>query len=388
MRRDKAPQGAKGPSSKRGTPSASKVASQQWESACTPEQLAKRGARKAVNLALQGGGAHGAFGWGVLDKLLEDDRLAPDAISATSAGAMNAVVMAIGISEGGKDGARARLEEFWREVSRAGQLWNPIRQAPWDGFGGNGNGNGGGMPSGLSIGYLMFEAMTRIWSPYQFNPFDLNPLKDVLGKVVDFERLRGCRHATRLFLCATNVRTSKIRVFENHEITPEAVMASACLPYVFKAVEVEGEHYWDGGFMGNPAIFPLIYRGASRDVIVVHINPIVRDTVPTTAPEIFDRMNEISFNSSLMREMRAIAFVSRLLEEEAVDDTRYKRMLIHAVRNDEEMARYGAESKFDSSWSFLCHLRDAGRAATTAWLEASFEGVGQRTTIDLAGTYL
>jgi NTE family protein len=355
----------------------------QWRSACTPEQVQARGSRKPVNLALQGGGAHGAFGWGVLDRLLEDGRLAPDAISATSAGAMNAVVMAIGISEGGFDGARAKLQEFWSEISRAGRMWNPLGISPWR-PGGDTNGRGGG----FSLGFMLFEAVTRLWSPYQLNPFDLNPLRDVLVKVVDFERLRKCPHATRLFLSATNVRTSKIRVFENHETTPSVVLASACLPYIFKAVEVEGEHYWDGGFMGNPAIFPLIYRGASRDVIVVHINPIVRESLPYTAPEIFDRMNEISFNSSLMREMRAIAFVTRLIEEEAVDPQRYQRMLIHSIRDDTEMSRHGAESKLDPSWEFITHLRDAGRAAAGAWLEENFAQVGHRTTVDLAATYL
>lgn len=350
----------------------------EWESACTPEQLKARGTRKPVNLALQGGGAHGAFGWGVLDKLLEDGRLALDAMSATSAGAMNAVVMAIGYSQGGRDGAREQLQRFWREVSLAGRIWNPVQAAS----------NGDFSTPASSIGYWMFETVTRVWSPYQLNPFDLNPLKDVLTKVVDFERLRRCPHAPRLFLSATNVRTSKIRVFENAEITADAVMASACLPYLFKAVEIDGEHFWDGGFMGNPAIFPLIYRGASRDVIVVHINPIVRDTLPTTAPEIFDRMNEISFNSSLMREMRAIAFVTKLLEEESVDDRRYKRMLIHSIRNDREMARHGVETKLDSSWTFLERLRDAGREAAALWLDASYGNVGKRTTVDLTETYL
>ena len=358
-----------------------------FETACTDEQIAARGTRRPVNLALQGGGAHGAFGWGVLDKLLEDGRLALDAVSATSAGAMNGVALAYGMSEGGNDGARAKLEEFWREVSAAGQVWNSLMHSPWEAISSS-TGGASVWPSSASIGFLMFEAVTRVLSPYQLNPFDINPLRDVLTKVVDFERLRTCPHATRLFLCATNVRTSKIRVFENADVTPDAVMASACLPYIFKAVEIDGEHYWDGGFMGNPAIFPLIYRGASRDVIVVHINPIVRDSVPTTAPEIFDRMNEISFNSSLMREMRAIAFVSKLLEDEAVSNTRYKRMFVHSIRNDAEMAKYNAESKVDSSWCFLTQLRDAGRAAAAAWLTENFDGIGKRTTVDLAGTYL
>ena len=353
------------------------------ETACTPEQIAARGSRKPINLALQGGGAHGAFCWGVLDRLLEDGRFAPDAISATSAGAMNAVVMAIGMSEGGYEGARARLSTFWRKVSRTAPLWSPIALPGWNRL----NELVPWQPQ-PSIGYFLFEAMTRVWSPYQLNPFDINPLREILVETVDFERLRRCPHATRLFLSATNVRTSKIRVFENPEITPDVVMASACLPYLFKAVEIDGEHYWDGGFMGNPAIFPLIYRGASRDVIVVHINPIVRPDVPTTAPEIFDRMNEIAFNSSLMREMRAIAFVTRLLETEAIDDVRYKRMLIHSIRDDLAMSQWGAESKLNPEWSFLQRLFEAGRATADAWLDTSARHIGQRSSVDLADVYL
>jgi len=351
--------------------------------ACTREQIEERGTRKPVNLALQGGGAHGAFAWGVLDKLLEDDRLAVDAISATSAGAMNAVVMAYGISLGGRDGARAKLLEFWSEISRAGSLYSPVRPMPWESWFTLNH-----RQHDVSASFFLFQMITHIWSPYQINPLGLNPLKDVLEKVVDFDRLNYCPHATRLFLSATNVRTGKIRIFENHEITCDSVLASACLPYLFKAVEIDGEHYWDGGFLGNPAIFPLIYRGASNDVIVVHINPLVRDRVPKTAPEIFDRMNEISFNSSLMREMRGIAFVSRLLEDDALDDRRYSKMLIHAISDDEEMGHHGVSTKLSPDWDFLCHLRDAGRRAAEKWLAEHLGRVGVATSIDIAGVYL
>lgn len=354
-----------------------------FKSACTPEQIAERGTRKPVNLALQGGGAHGAFGWGVIDRLLEDDRLAPDAISATSAGAMNAVVMAWGVSQGGREGARAKLAEFWKKISEVGEAWNPVRPdklMPWM--------KGADWPLDLSPAYLMFQAVTHTFSPYQLNPLDLNPLRDVLEHVVDFAHLRRCPLATRLFLCATNVRTGKIKVFENAEITVDAVLASACLPSIFKAVEIDGEHYWDGGFMGNPAIFPLIYAGASRDVVIVHINPLVQDRLPTSAPEIFDRMNEISFNSSLMREMRAIAFVSRLIEEEKIDPDRYQRMLIHAISDDVEMRQHGAWSKLNPDWGFIMHLFTKGRAAASAWLDAHAGDVGKRSSVDIAATYL
>ncbi len=354
-----------------------------FRSACTTEQLAARGTRKAINLALQGGGVHGAFAWGVLDRLLEDDRLALDAISATSAGAMNAVVMAWGVSQGGREGGRAKLAEFWHKVSKTGEMWNPVRPdvlAPWL--------KDATWPFDLSPAYLLFQAVTHTFSPYQLNPLDLNPLRDVLHDVVDFEHLQRCPFATRLFLCATNVRSGKIRVFQNGEITADAVLASACLPYIFKAVEIDGEHYWDGGFMGNPAIFPLIYEGASRDVLIVHINPLVQDRLPTSAPEIFDRMNEISFNSSLMREMRAIAFVSRLVEEEKLDTNRYQRMLIHAISDDDEMRKHGAWSKLNPDWTFISRLFETGRAAGGRWLDAHVGDVGTRSSVDIAATYL
>jgi NTE family protein len=353
------------------------------QTAVTPEQIKARGHRKPVNLALQGGGAHGAFTWGVLDKLLEDDRLALDAVSATSAGAMNAAVMAYGVCQGGNEGARAALERFWRAISDSGATWNPLRVMPWDSWLA-----AGPFGSGPSPSYMMFDALTHVMSPYQLNPMNFNPLREVLENVVDFEELSRCDHATRLFISATNVRTGKIRVFENAEISADAIMASACLPYVFKAVQIGTEHYWDGGFMGNPAIFPLIYQGASNDVIVVHVNPLTRKLLPRSAAEIVDRMNEISFNSSLMREMRAIAFVSKLLDEEKLDSDRYSRMHIHSIRNDDEMAKYGLESKLDPGWKFLSHLRDIGRETAAEWLETTFHHVGHKTTIDMTEMYL
>jgi len=353
------------------------------ETACTPEQVKARGDRKPVNIALQGGGAHGAFAWGVLDKLLEDGRLAVDAVSATSAGAMNAVVMAFGVSVGGRDGAREALERFWRRISDAGSLYSPLRPLPWEKWLTLNHQNQFQSPA-----FFLFQMMTHVWSPYQLNPLGLNPLRDVLVECVDFERLNHCPIATRLFISATNVRTGKIKVFENNALSADVILASACLPYLFHAVEIGGEAYWDGGFMGNPAIFPLISRGASNDVIIVHINPLVRDKVPTTAPEIFDRMNEISFNSSLMREMRAIAFVSRLIDEGDIDDGRYRNMLIHSIRDDEEMSNHGVATKLTADWGFLTHLRDVGRAAAEHWLSEHYGHVGHRSTIDVASTYL
>lgn len=342
-----------------------------------------RGNQKPVNVALQGGGAHGAFAWGVLDKLMEDGRLAIEAISATSAGAMNAVVLAHGFSIGGTTGAREKLEEFWTEISRAGQRYSPVQTLPWEkalaAF---------GCRPEFSPTYQAFQALTHLFSPYQLNPFNFNPLKDVLESVVNFDQLRKCNKTTRIFLSATNVRSGKIKVFENRELTADAVLASACLPYVFQAVEIDGEAYWDGGFMGNPAIFPLIYNGGPRDVVIVHINPIERTKVPVTSPEIFDRINEISFNSSLMREMRAIEFVTRLIDEAALDATKYKRMLVHSIRDDAGMAQLGVATKLNPDWEFLCRLRDAGRNRAAQWLDSNFDRVGRDSSIDLAEVFL
>jgi NTE family protein len=345
-------------------------------------------ARKSVKLALQGGGAHGAFTWGALDRLLEDDRLYIEAISATSAGAMNGAVMAYGYSKGGKQGARAKLEEFWRRISRAGDVWSPMQSTPWERFMPKAPGLGFGPGSDFAPAYLFFQLMTQIWSPYQLNPWNFNPLKAVLSSVVDFDHLRACELTTRLHINATNVRTGKIRIFSNRELSEDVLLASACLPYLFQAVKVGEDYFWDGGYMGNPAIFPLIYEGLSRDVIVVHTNPLVRDRLPKTAAEVADRINEISFNSSLMREMRAIAFVSRLIEEHRIDPERYKRMLIHAIRDDATMVDLGVASKFTTEWRFLQELRDAGRKAAASWLETSYGKIGHTSSIDIVDTYL
>ena len=339
--------------------------------------------QKAVSLALQGGGAHGAFGWGVLDALLEDGRLGLCAISATSAGAMNAVVLADGFAAGGAEGARAKLEEFWREVARAGEVLNPLRAFSWESWL-----RSNGVQMETSFGHMAMQAMTQMWSPYQLNPMNYNPLREILERVVDFRRLARSAAAPRLYLSATNVRTGKIKVFENADVSADVVLASACLPHIFQTVEIDGEPYWDGGFMGNPAIFPLIYNSGSRDILIVHINPIVRDRVPRTAPEIFDRMNEISFNSSLMREMRAVAFVTKLIDAGVLDAAKYARMLIHSIRDDAHMAELGVGSKLDPDWQFLCTLRDAGRARAMAWLEGTFDDVGVRSSVDLAAAFL
>lgn len=337
--------------------------------------------RKSINLALQGGGAHGAFCWGVLDQLLADGRLSFEAISATSAGSMNAVALAYGYVTGGPEGARAKLEEFWHAASDAGHATAHLNTDAWMPF---------IAPFGAEYtpGYQMFDAVVRTFSPYQLNPLNINPLRDVIERVIDFDVLREATDAPRLHLSATNVRTGKIKVFTGDDVSCSAVLASACLPYIFQSVEIDGEFYWDGGYMGNPAIFPLIYHSKSRDVIVVHINPLCRPEIPKTAPEIFNRVNEISFNSSLMREMRAIAFVTRLIDEGVLHSTKYNRMLIHAIMADEEMAELSVATKLSPNWAFLCQLRDLGRTRTRAWLEAHYQDIGNASSADLDAMYL
>jgi NTE family protein len=335
---------------------------------------------KTLNLALQGGGAHGAFTWGVLDRLLEDSRIDFEGVSATSAGAMNACVMAYGLVEGGREGARKALTNFWRRISHAA-AYSPIQPTPAEKFFGK-------FSMENSPAYFAFDLMTRLFSPYQFNPLNFNPLRQVLEQSVDFAVLNSRRCGVKLNICATNVRTGKVKIFNNDEITPDAIMASACLPFLFKAVEIDGEAYWDGGYMGNPAIFPLIYACETPDVLIVHVNPMNRPDLPTTASEIMNRINEISFNSSLMREMRAIDFVTRLIDKDVNGGLKLKRMYIHSICADDVTLNLGVASKLNADWGFLTSLRDAGRDHASRWLESNFDAVGERSSVDIHATYL
>jgi len=335
---------------------------------------------KTVNLALQGGGAHGAFAWGVLDRLIEDGSVAFEGISATSAGAMNAAVLAYGWTLGGRDGAREQLAKFWRAVSEAGARYSPYKPLPW-------LAHLGDFSLEHSPGYFLMDMATRLFSPYQLNPWNFNPLRDVLEAHVNFAALRE-RSAIKLLVAATNVETCKVRIFQCKDITADAVLASACLPFMFQAVEIDGEFYWDGGYVGNPAIYPLIYDCDTRDVVIVHLNPIVRRGCPRTAAEILNRLNEVSFNSSLMREMRAIAFVTSLIERGKLSSDEAKQMLIHSVRADEEMVHHGVSSKLNCDWDFLTQLRDKGRAHAERWLEKHFDAIGTHSSVDIRAEFL
>jgi NTE family protein len=335
---------------------------------------ARATARKTTNIALQGGGSHGAFSWGVLDALLEEERLDIAAISGASAGAMNAVVLAEGLATGGRDGARRKLADFWLSVSEEGVL-SPVQRKWFDRY-------FGAFGLGASPVFDWLDAVSHYASPYDFNPLNLNPLRDHLVKMVDFELLRRS-DALQLFVAATNVHTGKGAIFRREVLTADHVMASACLPRLFQAVEIDGAPYWDGGYAGNPPLWPLFYETRCSDVIIVQINPIDRDSTPRTPREISDRIDEITFNSGLLGELRAVNFVTRLLDRGALDPTQYKRVNVHRIGGDGKLESFGASTKIDTSWPFLKKLRDLGREAAKQWLARNFEAIGERGTLDL-----
>ncbi len=330
--------------------------------------------QKWINVALQGGGAHGAFTWGVLDRLLEDGRIAFEAISGTSAGAMNAVAVADGFMKDGEDGAQQALEDFWRSVSRSAAM-SPVQRSFMDVLMGS-------WSLDTSPGYLFFDHLTRMASPYELNPLNYNPLKELLEDQIDFDRVAACDRI-KLFLSATNVHTGRVRVFTCAEITPDVVLASACQPHLFQAVEIDGVPYWDGGYMGNPVLFPFFDSCASPDVLLIQINPIERKETPRTAREILNRANEIAFNSSLLKELRAIEFVARLIDEGKLDPSDYREVLLHRIDGGERLLKLAASSKMNAEWSFLLHLHDIGYEAASEWLEESFEKVGREPSVDI-----
>jgi len=333
----------------------------------------------AVDLALQGGGSHGAFTWGVLDRLLEPDGLQFGAISGTSAGALNAAVLVSGFHSGGREGARASLSEFWHDVSRSGTIFSPYSlahaSATQDSY------NFDKLP-----GYQWMNSFFRAFSPYEFNPLNLNPLRDVLKRHVDVQALHAC--SLHLFVTATSVETGQAKVFTGKELSIDALLASACLPFIFQAVEIEGKAYWDGGYTGNPAIYPLIYQSPLLDILLVKINPLSRPHKPTRSVEIIDRLSEITFNASLISELRAIAFVSRLVREGKLDPGHYKDLRLHMVADDDGLAPFNASSKFNTDRAFLDELFALGRAAAHNWLKQHRDAVGVRQTLDVERVFL
>jgi NTE family protein len=333
---------------------------------------------KLVNLALQGGGAHGAFTWGVLDRILEDGRLRIAGVSGTSAGAMNAVALAEGFNRDGPEGGRAALDHFWRAMSD-GAKNSPLKRTFYDKLTGN---------WGLENNpiYHAMDALSRIASPYQLNPMNSNPLRDLVEESIDFDRVRRCT-AFKLYISATNVESGKVKVFPREQLTVDMVMASACLPNLYQAVEVDGVPYWDGGYMGNPSLFPFHGETGTDDVVVIQVNPIERKGAPKTPMDIQNRMNEISFNGSLLKELRAIDFVDRLIREGKLSAEDYRQVRVHVIENQAELKPLGASSKMNVEWDFLTMLRDMGRETTTRWLDDNFADIGTRATVDLRAMF-
>jgi NTE family protein len=327
-----------------------------------------------VDFALQGGGAHGAFTWGVLDRMLEESWLRIDGISGTSAGAMNAVVLASAYAKGGAGAARAALEEFWCRVSRAALL-SPLRRGPLDVLLGR-------WTLDYSPAFIAMDLMARLVSPYDLNPWGINPLRYVLAESIDFESL--AQGPIKLFVTATNVRTGKGRVFRHAEITPDVLLASACLPTLFQAVEIDGEAYWDGGYAGNPTITPLVRECRSQDTILVQINPVERPGTPRMARDILNRLNEVSFNAVLLKELRMIALLRQIADPGRCEEAaQWAGMRVHRVAS-EAMVDLGYSSKLNAEWDFLRMLRDEGRRAAEAFLAAHGEDLGRRSSLDLA----
>jgi NTE family protein len=344
-----------------------------------PKPSAKSKDAKALNLALQGGGAHGAFTWGVLEELLEEDRIGIEAITATSAGAVNAAAFVYGYLQNGRDGAKEMLHEMWYRISAAAAIM-PLKPTTVDKLLGN-------TSLQFSPPFMAFEFLTKILSPYQFNIFDINPLRRIVDELIDFDAIRDDGEI-KLFINATHVLTGKGRVFRHNEITLDTVMASACLPFLFKTVEIDGEPYWDGGYSGNPALHPLFYNCTCEDIMIVQINPVAVEEVPLTATDILDRVNEISFNSSLMPEIRSIMFVHKLIEQGKLSRNDYKDIHLHLIECRDIMAPLGRSSKMNADWEFLQYLRDAGKQSTREWLDNHFDDLGVRHSFDVGEIYL
>jgi len=331
-------------------------------------------ARKPMTLALQGGGAHGAFTWGVLDRLLEEPSLDIEAISGTSAGAMNAAALADGMAKGGPVAAKQSLHAFWKAVSEVGgSVFDPSRYL-------------GDWPAMQGLTSFWSEALTHVWSPYD-NPSYVNPLERVVADVIDFERLRKCRRP-QIYVCATNVRTNERKIFRGQELTAKALLASACLPTYFRAVEVDGEHYWDGGYVGNPPLAPLLAHG--QDLLIVELNAIRRDEIPKSAEDIVNRLNEITFDSALVQEIQGIENLNRLIASGELATARHRYIRFHVLPAGPALAALGAGTKNDTDWAFLTHLHGLGRRAAGAWLDDSerFGKVGRECTVDVEEHFL
>lgn len=332
-------------------------------------------APKSINLALQGGGSHGAFTWGVLDRLSEDDRLHYEAISGTSAGAMNGALFAVGMNKGDPAEARRLMGEFWRQMSSQ-NVYSPFQPTWLDRMWGNHN-------LDMSPVYNAMDMFSRMASPYQFNPFDFNPLREVLAGLIQDTDIKKA-DLPRLYVSATDVLEGRLKVFSGQDVGIDALIASSCLPFLYQAVEVAGRAYWDGGYMGNPTLYPLIHSCQSRDIVIVQINPLHRAEVPQSPNAIIDRMNEISFNSTMMRELRSLRLINQLLADGHLsEDSGLRPVYIHRIEAELEMADLTASSKMNTDWSLLEKLFHMGRETADRWLDETYPSLGNEGTFDI-----
>lgn len=337
-------------------------------------QKIKSGFQKKISLALQGGGSHAAFTWGVLDRFLSDDLVEIEAISGISAGGMNAALLVYGVDNGGKEEARKLLESFWRKVSALSSM-SPFRANIIDKMFGN-------TDFTFSPSFYALDYLTRVFSPYQFNFFDLNPLRNLLNELLDFEKLRHAKKID-LFINATNVRTSKPRIFRKKELNMDMLMAAGCMPFISKSIEVEGDFYWDGGYSGNPALRPLIKETESSDIVIIQVNPLNNDDIPAKAQEILNRVNEISFNNAILRELNCLSLITTLINENKLKDSAYRAINLHMIEAEDIMAGFGSASKFNADWDFLIHLKELGFQTASDWLENNYEKIGTESSLDV-----
>lgn len=330
---------------------------------------------KTIDLALQGGGSHGALAWGVIDRLLDEPKLAITGISGTSAGAMNAAVLCGGLAGGSRADAQSVLHDFWKAISDAGRF-SPVQRDLWTRLSGN-------WELDNSPHFLYFDQLTRLFSPYELNPLNLNPLKDLINNLIDFDSINS-NSKVKVFICATHVKSGLPKIFLQPDINGDTLLASAALPFLFQAVEINNEAYWDGGYTGNPCLFPLVDLCDSRDLVLVQINPFQRNDIPKTARDIIDRLNEITFNNSLIKELRSVTLLSDLIRKENLAHDAYRDMRLHRIHQDEDLQALKASSKLNTEWEYLCHLKELGRLHADKWLSQHWGDLGERSSFDTA----
>lgn len=333
---------------------------------------------KKISLGLQGGGSYGAFAWGVLDRLLEEERFDIAAISGTSGGAINAAVLADGFAQGGgREGARQALNRFWQALGGM-TMFSPLRRTPADYLAGAGS-------MQASPAYHLLQVMSAVIPP-QMTPVNINPLYGLLSSMIDFERVRSCEEI-RLYVPATSVRTGRGKIFERAQLDARHVAASASLPQVFAGIEIDGEMYWDGGFVGNPPLAPLVNGGGAGDLVIVQNNPIARDRLPRSVADVANRASEIAFNIGFVREISAIQHLGALIDEEHPEQTHPAAVRLHLISGNDALQNLDISSKFNNEWPFIQHLHELGRQAAQDWLDAHADHIGLHSTLDMRAIY-